>query len=662
MRGFATSIQEILLERNLGSLCDLIADVYEVPCVVACRSDGKIFRPFVTNQGVFDRKLLEALCLRTYERSDRRLVVSRLAEDPLFSDLLEETASPFQSLVVIEVEEESPGTRLFLFDTKERNFDAADIRRITRFGDQISNHLRASDSERLFSMALEKLTLLVDGIPAMIAYWDRDQRCRFANKIYFEWFGATAEALFGKHIKDMLGEELYQKNQVYIRGALAGVPQFFERSLVRSKQGDVRHTQASYIPDVGPDGVDGFFVLVADVTELKRAQIEAVQAKEQAEVASRVKSQFLANMSHEIRTPMNGIFGMLDLALATSLTDEQKRYLEAAAESTDHLLHVINDILDLSKIEAGEIVLAHSPFDLRETVTSTLSALRIQAQRRGLVTTVSIDENVPNRLAGDAVRLRQVLINIFGNALKFTEKGSVSLRISQLPEQGLLRFEIQDTGIGISEQKIDTIFAPFRQVDESSTRNFGGTGLGLAICVNLVQMMGGSIEVKSELGVGSTFSFTVRMEEFQGGEADRFLMEASPAGDLLSKRRLRVLLAEDDPVSAKVQSLILKKYGCDVFCVDNGQSAVEAFKERAFDLVLMDMQMPIFDGVEATRRIRRFEIGTGHRVSIVALTANAFSEDRITCLAAGMDLFLSKPIRESQMVEILKSCPGRLDL
>ncbi|MBI3682430.1 MAG: response regulator [Acidobacteria bacterium] len=370
---------------------------------------------------------------------------------------------------------------------------------------------------------------------------------------------------------------------------------------------------------------------------------ELEQARRRAEDASRLKSEFLANMSHEIRTPMNGILGMTQLLKTTLLSAEQTDYLESAHSSADVLLALLDDILDFSKIEAGRLELNPEPFSLRECVRSAVQTLHLKVVERGLDLRVEIAQDVPDVVHGDNVRLRQVLLNLIGNAIKFTERGSVSVQVDPLEgtlSTAALRFSIADTGIGISPEKQSIIFESFRQADGSTSRTHGGTGLGLAISKRLVEMMGGTIGVESTPGVGSRFWFTVILEP--AFEANQ---QVSRIADVpLPEQPLRILLAEDNLVNQKLAVRLLEKQGHFVHVVANGRQALDCLEQDSFDLVLMDVQMPEMDGLTATRLLRQKENGVRRRIPVIALTANAMKGDREKCLAAGMDGYLSKPI------------------
>jgi len=382
------------------------------------------------------------------------------------------------------------------------------------------------------------------------------------------------------------------------------------------------------------------------------------EARRQAEAASRAKSDFLANMSHEIRTPMNGVMGMTELLLKGGITPQkEKLYLRAIKDSADSLMLIINDILDFSKIEAGKFTLENKPFCLRDAMERCLDGLLVRAEEKGLKVMHRIDSAVPACLVGDQGRLRQVLTNLVGNAIKFCQQGQVFVEVvvaSQAGDNVILHVRVTDTGIGIAEEACQRIFNQFEQADGSTTRKFGGTGLGLAICRKLVGLMDGKIWVESQLGVGSSFHFTAR---FRLGSEDLLAIdkEAALATSQARQAPLDILLADDVEINRILVQAILEPHGHRITFAEDGRKALEACQAKRFDLVLMDIQMPEMDGLQAARAIRTYERATGQRtpVPIVAMTAFAGSEDRHICLDAGMNDYLTKPVKPAQLFQML---------
>jgi len=655
--------------------------------------------------------------------------------------------------------------------------------------------------ETQLSEQLHLVEALLEAIPLPVYLKDVEGRYLRLNRAFEIFFGIQREHFIGRTLRDLLPPEdarlhIEKDGELFTSRAM----QTYE-AVVHSRDGMRHDTIYRKAALTRRDGsVSGLLGTIIDITERKEAEAAVLQAKNAAEAASRAKSDFLANMSHEIRTPMNGIIGMTDLALDTALTEEQRDYLGIVKSSAESLLTIINDILDFSKIEAGKLHVEQIAFDLHRTIAETLKTLALRAHEKNLELVSEVMPDVPRHVLGDPNRIRQILVNLVGNAIKFTEKGEIALiteLLSPPDEEIIIHFAVRDTGIGILPDKQQLIFDAFSQEDTSTTRRYGGTGLGLSISRRLVELMGGNLWLDSQPGQGSTFHFSIRlranpqppqpivqaidlrgrhilvvddnatnrrvlggmlaawdiktrhaesarqaldimresasdfdaiildaqMPEMDGYDLARqlhadypalapmiMLSSAASRGDsqrceavgigaffpkpisseellaalgrvlgekggatpvtrqpVLNRHLLRelqaslnILLVEDHPTNQKLALGLLEKWGHRATLANNGQEALELFGQQTFDLILMDMQMPVMGGVEATRQIRMIEQKKGQpRTTIIAMTAAAMESDRVACLAAGMDDYLAKPIRTKELFEKLLSFAGQ---
>ena len=509
---------------------------------------------------------------------------------------------------------------------------------------------------------LGMLRILMDSLPDSIYFKDRDSRFLLVSRSQIEKFGlSSALDIIGKTDADIFSEKLaVEARQDELEIMRTGTPVV---NKVESLTGDkfseiwVSTTKLPWRNSAGE--VIGTFGVSRDVSKQVQAEETLRKAKEEADQANQAKSDFLANMSHEIRTPMNAVIGISEILLDTSLTNSQREYLTMVLSSGESLMELINDLLDFSKIEAGKFELDLEPFDLRHMANNAVRTLAVRADNKNLELDFSAAEDVPAVLIGDRHRFRQIVVNLLGNAIKFTEGGRVVLDIGlvgKTASHAVIRVEVRDTGIGIPESKRQKIFQDFEQADASTTRQYGGTGLGLAISKRLVELMGGEIGVTSVEGKGSTFFFTAKMA-ISPTPIPKKSSESNPVALIgeAPTEKLRVLLVEDNVVNQRLAVAVLDGQGHDVTLAGDGQRAVEQWQKGDFDLVLMDVQMPVMDGFEATTEIRRLEAldPAKTRTFIIAMTARARKSDRQQCLDIGMDDYMAKPIRIANFAEVL---------
>jgi PAS domain S-box-containing protein len=520
---------------------------------------------------------------------------------------------------------------------------------------------RLGESNRALLNARENLAwerallrCLIDSIPDLIFYKDTAGVYLGCNKAFADTLERREQDIVGKSDLDLFPEPVARAFLANDRQVLAsGQPQRDEEWLDHP---DGRRTVIETLktPYLDPAGqVLGLIGVCRDIDQRKQLEQVLAQAKHDAEAASRAKSEFLAAMSHEIRTPLNGVLGLTELLLQTPLNERQRELAQTVLDSGQALLALINDILDFSKIEAGKLVLEIVDFDLRRLIEDTAGLLAEQAGHQGLALRVTLPVDLPARWRGDPVRLRQILINLLGNAIKFTVRGQVVLRVDLeriADEGGTLRFEVSDTGIGIAAEARPHIFEAFTQADGSIARQYGGTGLGLAICKQLIARMEGEIGVDSTLGQGSIFWFRVSLPR---ASVD---VEPPPAPALVgmpAQFDAHILVVEDNLVNQEVARAMLESMGCRVQVVADGREAVDAMARNAYDLVLMDCHMPVLDGFAATAEIRRREPAVGPHPPIIALTADVTKGFREQCINAGMDDYLSKPFSRARLADLL---------
>jgi two-component system sensor histidine kinase/response regulator len=514
----------------------------------------------------------------------------------------------------------------------------------------------------------ELLTLILDFAPEAIYGLDLQGNATFCNPAFLRLTGYSDKAeVLGKNIHDLIHHTKpdgthYPVEQCRIYEAFRlGTGTHADDEVLWRRDGTSFAAEYWSRPMHRGERVIGTVVTFVDITMRKQVEEALRKAKESAEAANRAKSMFLANVSHEIRTPMNGILGMTELVLDSELTPDQRVDLDLVKFSAESLLSVVNDVFDFSKIEAGKLECECIRFDLRESLEETIKTLHFRARQKGLKLAFGLDPAVPKFFLGDPGRLRQILVNLVGNAIKFTERGEIRVAatrhwdISGVP---CLLFVVSDTGIGIAEEEIRKIFEPFSQADSSMTRRYGGTGLGLTICAKLADMMGGRIWVESQIGQGSRFHFTVRLNapDAMPEQSPATSLSMAPSGEQLETRNgLRILLAEDNPVNQKIAVRLLKRQGYQVSAVNDGGEALAALGREHFDLVLMDIQMPVLNGYETTKAIRAREQLTGQHIPIVALTAHTLNGDREQCLSAGLDSYASKPIRLAELAAAIEA-------
>lgn len=494
---------------------------------------------------------------------------------------------------------------------------------------------------------------------------DKEERIIAWNPFAEKMLEMDKKDLFNKPVKELYPKDEWDRLRS-LRIRQKGMLSDIETKMYK-KDGTLLDINISLSIIKNQEGeIEGAIGIMSDITEKKKFHQELLHAKNSAEEANNAKSLFLANMSHEVRTPMNTIMGMIDLTLDTQLNEDQKDNLLTVKNAADILLTLLNDILDLSRVEAGKIQLEKIELNLRDILKSVCKSMGILAKNKGLKLVGSVEEDVPELVVGDPTRIRQVVINLINNAVKFTFKGAVTVNIKVQKISGdecEVMFSVRDEGVGIPQDKQATIFEVFTQADASTTRRFGGTGLGLAISRKLVEMMGGHIGVESKEFKGSTFFFVLPFKIVRKEDIPQALKAESIEDQLLAQlhkapkrdlTHLSILLAEDNIVNQKMTMRMLEKKGWKVTAADNGQQVLDYLKKETFDLILMDALMPVLDGYETTKLIRENEKKTGLHIPIVALTARAMSGDRDKCIEIGMDSYVAKPIDRQKLYEAIE--------
>jgi len=543
--------------------------------------------------------------------------------------------------------------------------DVTQLKEAERRSRQINEELEERVRERTVALQRGELQLrsITNAIPVLVAQLDRDQKFLFANKPFCDWFAQDSDKIGERTFRDVLGER-YNFNKPYIEKVLAGETVTYERD---SFSGDRKSIfNITFIPEFGATNrVKGFIIVAADVSRYKEIEEELTSAKAAAEVANATKSAFLANMSHEIRTPLGAVIGFSELMATDEMSaSERNNTVEVIKRNGKLLSTIINDILDLSKVEAGKLAIEKTNVSLHDLLSEVAALLNLEAVAKGVQLTVSSVGVIPTLISTDAVRLKQVLLNIVGNAIKFTEKGTVNLRVQIPPATpDKLAFIVQDTGTGIKLEQQARLFSPFMQADATTTRRFGGTGLGLVLSKKLANALGGDVVLESSRpGEGSTFVITV-----DHGQSKEVLFESSamakPANTVtelaLHRRRpqlssqLKILAVDDSPDNLVLITRILQLAGATVETASNGREGIEKALHGNYSLILMDLQMPVMDGHEATRELRR----RGFNRPIIALTAHAMKEERKRCLESGFDDHITKPIDRDSLIHALAAYP-----
>jgi len=572
-----------------------------------------------------------------------------------FLQYRKEIAGQFQTLKV----EMETATFKYQRSSKEKNIIYSLLNKTSQDLNQAVEALR---------IQAEELSTLLSAIPAFVYFKNTDHTYRLVNKTFEDFLGVKLNDIRGKTLNDLLPDydctDYINKEVMVLRTGKAMYN--VEEIIKKGKKKVWVSTNIAPVKNIN-NKVIGLVGVSYNITDRKKNEIELQKAKELAEAGTKAKSEFLASVSHEIRTPMYGIIGMAEILNQTQLSNEQQKHLWAIESSADSLLSLINDVLDFSKIEAGKLDFEIINFKLANVLEDVENILKTRANEKGLDLKIICEPTTPEILRGDPNRLKQVILNLANNAVKFTEKGHVHIFIKVIQKNKnhvRLKFEVRDTGVGIPKKGRDRLFKEFSQIDASTTRKYGGTGLGLSISKLLTSMMNGNIGVKSIFGKGSTFWFTA---EFANAAMEKkhstntHLMDQYQI-DFMARveKDLSVLLVEDNKINQKIARFNLEKVGYTVDVAENGHDAVIRYKDGDYDLILMDVLMPIMNGIKATKHIRAIEAyrnkkqGSKRHIPIVALTANAMKGDRDACIAAGMDAYISKPFKQKDLVLLLR--------
>ncbi len=538
------------------------------------------------------------------------------------------------------------------FSSLEKASDQRITQILETIGRQVGQFMIKTKFEERIKESEEKYKQLVEEATEIIYQTNPKGIFTYANKVALRIVDKKEEEFVGRHFLEFVRSDYRQMTERFYKEQFVNrIPlTYLEFPIINNKGEDVWIGQNLKL--ILKDGyVTGSQAIARDITERKKWEAELLKAKELAENSKKIKEQFLANMSHEIRTPMNAILGLTDILREGQLNKEQAECLGAIKLSAENLLSIINDILDFSKIESGKVVFENVPFKLTDVLEGIVQTLHFSASRKNLALIFSVAENVPPVLMGDTVRLRQILLNLASNSIKFTEKGSIKIDVglNEIKEENYtLLFKVSDTGIGIAADKLSSIFESFTQATNDTTRKYGGTGLGLTIARELIQQQGGDIKVESELGRGSDFIFTIRYKKSETGE-NFTVVSDEPTYTFNELKGTKVLLVEDNVMNQLLAKKVLNKWNFIIDVADNGRIGVEKIERNEYDIVLMDMQMPEMDGYEATKHIRTSMSENKAAIPIMAMTAHAMVGEIEKCLSMGMNDYISKPFNQTQL-------------